>query len=70
MIAALTCLLAAAEFGGLIGLLVWLLILAIVVYVIFLILGMLPIPEPVRTILCLVIGLAILLVIIQRLGLI
>lgn len=60
--------LAAAESTGLISLLIWLLILAVVVYVVFLILSMLPIPEPIKTIICIIIGLAFLLVIVQRLG--
>lgn len=66
---ALALFIAALETVGLVSILIWLLVLAIVVYVIFLILGMLPIPEPIRTILCLVVGLIILLLLVQRLGL-
>ena len=62
-------LLAALETTGLVSIIVWLVVLAVVVYVIFLILGMLPIPEPIRTILCLGVGLIILLLLVQRLGL-
>ena len=64
-------LLAAAETVGatsLISVLIWLLVLAVVVYVIWLILNMLPLPEPIRTIILCVLGLVLLLVIVQRLG--
>jgi hypothetical protein len=64
-------LLAAAETVGatsLIGVLIWLLVLAVVVYVIWLILNMLPLPEPIKTIILCILGLVLLLVIIQRLG--
>ena len=64
-------LLAAAETVGgasLISLLIWLLVLAVVIYVVFLILNMLPIPEPIRTIVLCILGLILLLVVINRLG--
>ena len=64
-------LLAAAEvIGGtsLISLLIWLIILAVVVWLLFLIIGMLPLPEPIKTIITVVIALILLLVIVQRLG--
>jgi hypothetical protein len=63
--------LAAAETVGatsLISVLIWLLVLAVVVYVIWLILNMLPLPEPIRTIILCILGLVLLLVIVQRLG--
>jgi hypothetical protein len=63
--------LAAAEAVGassLISILIWLLILAVVVYVIWLILNMLPLPEPIKTIILCILGLVLLLVIVQRLG--
>lgn len=64
-------LLAAVETVGatsLIGLLIWLVVLVAVVYCLFLLLNMLPIPEPFRTIILVVIGLVLLLVIVNRLG--
>jgi hypothetical protein len=63
--------LAAVETVGatsLISVLIWLLVLAVVVYVIWLILNMLPIPEPIKTIILCILGLVLLLVIVQRLG--
>ena len=45
-----------------------LVVLAVVVYVVFLILGMLPIPQPIKTIICLVLGLIFLLVLLGHLG--
>jgi hypothetical protein len=54
--------------GGLISLLVWLLIFAIVIYVVYLILGMFTLPPKVREIACLIIGVIFLLVLLQRLG--
>lgn len=62
-------LLAALETAGLVSILIWLFVLAVVVYVVFLILGMLPIPEPIKTILLCIVGLIILLLLVQRLGL-
>ena len=65
----LALILAALETGGLITLLIWFLVLAIVIYVVFLILGMLPIPEPIRTIVLCILGLILLLVVLNRVGL-
>ena len=64
----MTVLLAAAEGAGLISLLIWLIVLAVVVWLLFLIVGMLPLPEPIKTIITVVIALILLLVIVQRLG--
>ena len=50
-----------AQTGGLISLLIWLLVLAVVVYLIFLVIGMLPIPEPIKTVITVVIALILLL---------
>lgn len=63
--------LAVSTLGGtsLISLLIWLLILACVIYVVFLILGMLPIPAQVKTIITVILGLIFLLVLVERLGL-
>jgi hypothetical protein len=63
-------LLAAEVVAGtsLIALLIWLIVLAVVVWLLFLIIGMLPIPEPIKTIITVVIALILLLVIVQRLG--
>lgn len=64
----LLALIAAVEGSGLISLLIWLIVLAVVVWLLFLIIGMLPLPEPIRTIITVVIALILLLVIVQRLG--
>jgi hypothetical protein len=66
----LALILAALETAGLVSLLIWLLVFAVVIYVLYLILGMLPIPEPVKTILLCVVGIILLIVLVQRLGLI
>ena len=55
--------------GGLIPLLVWLLILALVIYVVFLVLGMIPIPEPAKKIVTIILGIIFLLILLQKLGL-
>ena len=68
MIPILATILAVAEGAGLINLLIWLIVLAVVVWLLFLIIGMLPLPEPIRTIITVVIALILLLVIVQRLG--
>jgi len=52
-----------------IELLITLLILAIVVYVVYLIIGMLNLPAPIKTIVYLIAGLIVLLVLLDRLGL-
>jgi hypothetical protein len=57
-----------ASSGGLIALLIWLLVLAVVIYVVWLILNMLPLPEPIKTIILCILGLVLLLVVISRLG--
>lgn len=64
----LALILAAAEGAGLISLAIWLLIAAVIIYLVFLVIGMLPLPEPIKTIITVVIALILLLVIIQRLG--
>lgn len=51
-----------------IALLIWLLILLIVLYVLKLVVDALPIPNNIKTIALLIIGLIFLLLIIQRLG--
>lgn len=61
-------LLAVAEVGGLVSLLIWLLILCVVVYLLFFILGHLALPEPVRTVIVVIVALVLLLVLVQRLG--
>jgi hypothetical protein len=68
LFATLLFLLAAAETSGLISLLIWLVVLAGVIWILFLILGMFPLPEPIRTIIVVVAALIILLVIVNRLG--
>lgn len=64
----LASMLAAFSTGGLVQLLVWLLIAAIVIYVIFLVLGMLPLPPQVKTIATLIIAVVVLLIILNKLG--
>ncbi len=54
--------------SGLISLLVWLLILALVIYVVFLVLGMLPLPEPAKRIVTVILAIIFLLVLLQHLG--
>jgi hypothetical protein len=54
--------------GGLVSLLIWLLVFALCVYVVYLILGMLPIPEPAKQIVCIILAVILLLVMLQRLG--
>ena len=51
-----------------IALLIWLLILLIVLYVVKLVIDALPIPDNIKTIALLVVGLVFLLLILQRLG--
>lgn len=65
----LAVLLAVAEAAGLISILIWLLILAVVVWVVYMIIGFMKIPEPIGTIICVIVGLIILLLLVQRLGL-
>lgn len=57
-----------AASSGLIALLIWLLVLAVIIFVVFKILQMIPMPEPIRTIVLCILGLVLLLVVIQRLG--
>ena len=65
----MTTLLLAATTVPLINLVVWLLIFVIVVYLIFLIIGMLPIPQPFKNIIVILVALILLLVLVQQLGL-
>jgi hypothetical protein len=53
---------------GLVSLLVWLLILALLIYVVFLILGMLPLPEPAKRIVGIILSIIFLLVVLNHLG--
>lgn len=66
-----TLLLAAAEtMGGasLISILVWLLVFGIIVYAVFLVLGMLPLPQPIKTIIVLLIAVVMVIWLLARLG--
>lgn len=54
--------------ASLIHLLIGLLVLAIVIYVVYLVLGMLPFPQPVKTIISLILALGFLLVLLSYLG--
>jgi hypothetical protein len=63
--------LAVAEGGAafsLVSLLIWLVVFAVVIYVLFLILGMFPLPEPIKTIILCVVGVILLVIFAQRLG--
>jgi hypothetical protein len=53
---------------GLLNLLVWLAVLALVIYVVYLVIGMLPLPAPVGTIVCLVLAVVFLVVILRKTG--
>lgn len=54
--------------GGLISLLVWLLIAALVIWCVYLVIGMLPLPAPIKQIVCVILGLIFLLIILSHLG--
>jgi hypothetical protein len=64
----ITSIVLAATTGSLVSLLIWLLILAVVIWVVYLVVGMLPIPANVKNIICVILALIFLLVILQRLG--
>jgi hypothetical protein len=66
-----TLLLLAAELIGgpsLIAVLIWLLVFLVVVYIVYLILGHMPIPEPWKTVILLIVGLILLLVLLSHFG--
>lgn len=54
--------------SGLVPLLIWLLVLALVIYVVFLVLGMLPLPGPAKQIITIILAVIFLLVLLQHLG--
>lgn len=54
--------------GGLVSLLIWLLVLALVLWAVFLVLGMLPLPAPVKQIATVILAIIFLLVLLQHLG--
>lgn len=54
--------------GSLISLLVWLLILALVLWAVFAVLGMIPLPGHVRQIVTIILAIIFLLVLLQHLG--
>lgn len=54
--------------GGLIQLLIWLLVLSLIIYVVFLVLGMIPLPEPARRIVTIILAVIFLLVLLSHLG--
>jgi hypothetical protein len=64
----ITSIILAASTGTLVSLLIWLLVLAVVIWVVYLLVGMLPLPAQVKTIICAILALIFLLVILQRLG--
>lgn len=51
-----------------ISLLLWLLVLALVIYVVYLIVGMLPLPSPAKQIVTLILAVVFLIILLQRLG--
>ena len=50
------------------NLLIGLLVLALVIYVVFLIVGMLPLPEPAKHIVTLILAVVFLIILLQKLG--
>lgn len=54
--------------SGLVPLLIWLLVLALVVWAVFLVLGMLPLPQPSKQIITIILAVIFLLVLLQHLG--
>jgi hypothetical protein len=66
----LSLLAAAIASGGLVQLLIWLLVLCLVVYCVFLIVGMLPLPEPAKKIVTIILAVVFLLVLLSHLGII
>jgi hypothetical protein len=68
---ALALLLAATEIVGgvsLISILIWLLVFLIVCYIVYLILGHMPIPDPWKTVILCIVGLILLLILLSRFG--
>jgi hypothetical protein len=66
-----TLLLAATEIvggAGLISVLIWLLIFLVVCYIVYLILGHMPIPDPWKTVILLIVGLILLLILLSHFG--
>ena len=61
-------LIAAAEATGLISLLIWLLVFALVIYAVFLCLGMIPLPPPARNIVTIIVAVILLVILFSRLG--
>ena len=55
--------------GGLLGLLIWIIIIALVCYVVFWALAKIPLPEPVRVVITVLVALILLVAIVQRFGL-
>jgi hypothetical protein len=62
--------LATAEAAGLIALLIWLLVFALIIWVVYLILGLLPLNVQIKQIICVVLGIVFLIILLQRMGLI
>ena len=65
-----TAVLAAAEAAGLISLLIWLLVFALIIWVVYLILGLLPLNAQIKQIICVVLGIVFLIILLERMGLI
>lgn len=52
-----------------ISFLIWIIILALVVYLLFWILGQIPMPQPIRTVIVVLVALVLLVYLVQRFGL-
>jgi hypothetical protein len=64
-----TLVLAIATAVPLINLLIWLIVFVVVTYLIYLLLGALPLPEPWKTVVFVLVTLILLLILVQQLGL-
>jgi len=54
---------------GLLGLLVWVVVVCLLAYLVFYLLGMIPLPEPARVVVTILVALIFLIFIVQRFGL-
>lgn len=55
--------------SGLLGLLIWIIIIALICYLLFWALARIPLPEPVRVVVTVLVALVLLIFIVQRFGL-
>lgn len=54
--------------GDPITFLIWVIVLALVCYLLFWVLGQIPLPQPIRTVIVVVVALVILVYLVQRMG--